>query len=144
MEFGEGGGADHKEHLRPPLIEKLFPVNRPSGLKRADWNFFFIIFEEKKKKTHFFSVNEKNILKNPDLPTGYFLHPVDRKLFIILGWPDDSLCSIDPFSFIIGTRADIFSSNSCYCIMGIMKSRVCVVIFHLIKTCRTAARVDQL
>ena len=32
--------------LRPPLIEKLFPVHRPSGLKRADWNFFFMIFEK--------------------------------------------------------------------------------------------------
>ena len=26
---------------------------------------------------------------NPNLPTGYFfLHPVDRKLFIIYGWPN--------------------------------------------------------
>ena len=29
---------------RPPLIEKLFPVHRPSGLKSADWNSFFHIF----------------------------------------------------------------------------------------------------
>ena len=28
------------EDLRPTLNEKLFPVHRPSGLKRADWNFF--------------------------------------------------------------------------------------------------------
>ena len=29
---------------RPPLNEKLFPVHRPSGLKMADWNFFFFFF----------------------------------------------------------------------------------------------------
>ena len=30
--------------IGPTLNEKLFPVHRPSGLKRADWNFFFIFF----------------------------------------------------------------------------------------------------
>ena len=35
--------------VRPPLNETLFPVHRPSGLKRADWNFFFIF-----SKTIFF------------------------------------------------------------------------------------------
>ena len=30
--------------LRPPLNKELFPVHRPSGLKRADWNFFFFNF----------------------------------------------------------------------------------------------------
>ena len=34
-------------HLRPPFSEKLFPVHRPSVLKRAGWNFFFMIFENK-------------------------------------------------------------------------------------------------
>ena len=35
------------DKLRPPLDKKLFPVDRPSGLTRADWNFFFIVFEKK-------------------------------------------------------------------------------------------------
>ena len=26
--------------MRPPLNKKLFPVHRPGGLKRADWDFF--------------------------------------------------------------------------------------------------------
>ena len=30
--------------IRPPLNKKVFPVDRPSGFKRADWNFFFYIF----------------------------------------------------------------------------------------------------
>ena len=38
--------------LRPPLNTKLFPVHRPSGLKRADWKFYFMIFE----KVFFFSI----------------------------------------------------------------------------------------
>ena len=29
--------------VRPPLNKKLFPVHRPSGLKRANWNFYFHI-----------------------------------------------------------------------------------------------------
>ena len=33
--------------LSPPLKKKLFPVQRPSGLKRADWNFFFHIYKKK-------------------------------------------------------------------------------------------------
>ena len=28
--------------IRPPLNKKLFPVYRPGGSKKADWNFFFI------------------------------------------------------------------------------------------------------
>ena len=28
--------------VRPPLNKKWFPVYRPGGSKRADWNFFFI------------------------------------------------------------------------------------------------------
>ena len=36
--------------VRPPLNKKLFPVNWPGGSKRADWNFFFHLFNNKKKK----------------------------------------------------------------------------------------------
>ena len=36
-----GGGG---QRVRPPLDKELFPVHRPSGLKRADWNFSFQIF----------------------------------------------------------------------------------------------------
>ena len=35
--------------IGPPLNKKVFPVHRPGGLKRADWDFFFMIFEKKKK-----------------------------------------------------------------------------------------------
>ena len=39
--------------IRPPLDEKLFPVDRPSGFKRADWNsFFFDFFFFPKKYVH--------------------------------------------------------------------------------------------
>ena len=31
--------------IRPALNKKLFPVHRPSGLKRADWNFFLLILK---------------------------------------------------------------------------------------------------
>ena len=34
-------------HNRPPLIKKLFPVYRPSGLNRADWIFFSMFFLKK-------------------------------------------------------------------------------------------------
>ena len=37
------GGSDA---TRPSLNEKLFPVHRPSGLKRADWNVCFFIFKK--------------------------------------------------------------------------------------------------
>ena len=34
--------------LRPPLNKKLFPAHQPGGLKRADWDFFFMIKKKKK------------------------------------------------------------------------------------------------
>ena len=50
--FRIGGGSRlGVGNPRPPLSEKLFPVDRPSGFKRADWNFCFHIFE----KSLFFS-----------------------------------------------------------------------------------------
>ena len=33
-------------HTRPPFDEKLFPDDRLSGFKRADWNFFSILLEK--------------------------------------------------------------------------------------------------
>ena len=33
--------------IRPPLNKDLFPVDRPSGFKRADWNYFFPYFWKK-------------------------------------------------------------------------------------------------
>ena len=44
--------------VRPPLNKKLFPVLRPSGLKRADWNSFFFIF----KNIFFFLLSSLYIL----------------------------------------------------------------------------------
>ena len=38
-------------NLMPPLNKKLFPVYRPGGSKRADWNFFFHLFKKKKMFT---------------------------------------------------------------------------------------------
>ena len=43
---------------RPPLDKKLFPVHRPGGLKRADWNFFSIF----SKKFFFFYFSPLYIL----------------------------------------------------------------------------------
>ena len=41
----------------PPLNKKLFPVHRPGGLKRADWDFFFMIkFFMIFEKSFFFSI----------------------------------------------------------------------------------------
>ena len=47
FEGRNGGGG-----VGPPLKKKLFPVHRPSRLQRADWDFFFMIFE----KRFFFSI----------------------------------------------------------------------------------------
>ena len=44
-------------NLRPPLNKKLFHVYRPSGLKRADWNFLFIIFGKRVFFPHFFCIS---------------------------------------------------------------------------------------
>ena len=72
---------------RPPLNKKSFPVHRPGGLKRADWDFFFMIFEKScfsSQSSWYILVNEKlkTEKKNPDLSTGFFgSHPADRKRF---------------------------------------------------------------
>ena len=50
--------------VRPPLNKKLFPVHRPGGLKRADWDFLFMIFENS-----FFSQSCWYILVNEKLKT---------------------------------------------------------------------------
>ena len=35
-------------NIRPPLNKKSFPVHRPGGLKRAEWEgFFFHVFKKK-------------------------------------------------------------------------------------------------
>ena len=52
--------------VRPPLNKKMFPVHRPGGLKRANWDFFFMIFE----KTFFF-LNLLYILVNEKLRIDY-------------------------------------------------------------------------
>ena len=64
--------------LRPPLDKELFPVHCPSGLKRADWNFFFSDFQQKNifhtfpPCTFLFIKKDKSGKKkrNPDRPTG--------------------------------------------------------------------------
>ena len=84
---GGDGVSVAYDSLRPPLNKKLFPVHRPGGLKRADWDFFFMIFEKSffSQSSRYILVNEKlktEKKKNPDLPTGFFgSHPADRKQF---------------------------------------------------------------
>ena len=55
----------HFQSLKPPSNKKLFPVQRPGGLKRADLDFFFMIFE----KSVFFSQSSWYILVNEKLKT---------------------------------------------------------------------------
>ena len=61
--------------VRPPLNKKLFPVHRPGGLKRADWNFlsfffffFFFLSTSPPPPPVNYSLEKKE--KSPDLPTG--------------------------------------------------------------------------
>ena len=77
-----------RDGIGPPLNKTLFPVQRPSGLKRANWNFFFIF--GKKKKFYFppmyilvykkMKSGKKKKFRPPGRPGGFFWsHPVDRK-----------------------------------------------------------------
>ena len=69
----------------PALSKKVFPVQRPGELKRADWNFFlpFPLYIQVYTKM---KLGKKK--KNPDLPTGrLFGHPAYRKQFFTSGWP---------------------------------------------------------
>ena len=79
--------------VRPPLNKKVFPVHRPSGLKRANWKIFFIFFEKKVSSKHSVYPSQYKLKigkKNPDLMAGFFLcHPVDRKRFFSKGWPEN-------------------------------------------------------
>ena len=52
----------------PPLNKELFPVHRPSGLKRAVWNFFFSIFSKKNIIIYKKKLNEK---KKDSRPTDW-------------------------------------------------------------------------
>ena len=64
--------------LRPSLNKKVFPVHRPGGLKRADWDsFFFMIFEKKKN-----SQSSWYILVNEKLKTGKKKIPTSRLAFL--------------------------------------------------------------
>ena len=54
----------------------MFPVYRPGGSKRADWNFFFFIFSQE----NIFLVFPLYIL------VYFFAHPVHRKRFCT-EWP---------------------------------------------------------
>ena len=58
---------------RPPLNKKWFPIHFPSGLKRADWNFFFMIFENS-----FFPLN---FLKNEKMKKIKIFRPPDWLFF---------------------------------------------------------------
>ena len=65
--------------LRPPLNKKSFPVHRPGGVKRAEWEVLFHVFNQKKIVTppSLYILVYKNGIrktnKNPD--------PADRKRF---------------------------------------------------------------
>ena len=64
--------------FRPPLNKKVFPVHRPGGLKRANWDFFFMIFE----KSCFFSQSSWYILVNEKLKTEKKKFPTSRLAFL--------------------------------------------------------------
>ena len=53
--------------LRPPLNKKVFPVHRPGGLKRADWDSFSLIFEKSffSQSCWYILVNEKKKNSRP-------------------------------------------------------------------------------
>ena len=74
--------------FRPPLNKKLFPVHRPSGLKRANWNSFSF-FSYFPSPNFFYLVNmtlkmyilvyEKMNLGNKSLWSWPFLRPLGRQ-----------------------------------------------------------------
>ena len=72
-----GRGVKACRVVRPPLNKKLFPVHRPGGLKRSDWNFFFHIFIKKKSKK-----NEIRKKTTPDWP--YFSLPGTQETIFYL------------------------------------------------------------
>ena len=74
------------KYLGPALNKKSFPVHRPGGLKRADWNFsphiFPLFFFFYSTVYNFVYKNEIRKKKNPGLPAGrFFAHPAHRKRF---------------------------------------------------------------
>ena len=64
-------------NVRPPLNKKSFPVHQPGGLKRADLDFFFMIFEKV-----VFSQSSQYILVNEKLETGKKKKPTSRLAFL--------------------------------------------------------------
>ena len=68
-------------YLGPRLNKRLLSVHCPSGLKKADLNFFHHFFFLNLASTSESINNEKQKGKNPNLMTGScFAHPVDGKL----------------------------------------------------------------
>ena len=66
-------------YTRPPLNKKLFPVHRPGGLNRVDWDFFFfMIFEQ----SFFFSQSSWYILVNEKLKTERNFFSTSRLAFL--------------------------------------------------------------
>ena len=58
--------------LGPSLNKKVFPVHRPGGLKRADWDFFFHDFFKKlffSQSSWYILVNEKLKTEKKKIPT---------------------------------------------------------------------------
>ena len=62
-----------RHNIRPPLDKKLFPVHRPTGLKRADWNLFSYFLKNAFFPSYFlYLINiTLNMEKNPALSTGF-------------------------------------------------------------------------
>ena len=92
--------------LRPPLNKKLFPVHHPSGLKRADWNFFSIF----SKNTFFIYL----------FPLYILVYKIKKKLgekkkkvvsYALPEWPKKG--QLDFFFFIFSKNIFFFTFSPC-------------------------------
>ena len=98
--------------MGPSLSEKLFPVNRPSGLKRANWNFFFHNFGNFGPKNQYILVKKKKSHKKnkkiSDCPTGvFFLPPGGQETLIHLrmAWRSSGWWRFAPRSLLVYTNS---------------------------------------
>ena len=110
--------------LRPPN-KKLFPVHQPGGLKRADSDFFFMIFES----SWYILLNEK--LKTEKNAPGYWETKVVQHCYFLRVKPIFH-CNAKPFALIlcfglpsqfhVGDTNLLVSKNAKICILPLTPS----------------------